>query len=163
MSTMPRIVRTRREIIEMVLVSFGFAAGLMLIVWGVSGSVTGREALGIPDEIEVVSPAPNDTQVLSRTEIFVDLIPGLEAELIVNGVTLETSRLGEVEVDPGAQVELPPTAIYDPGNFSIRFQPQEGAAIEEWELGVHNVTVVYWEIEKGRASSSSFSWSFEVL
>jgi hypothetical protein len=161
---MPRIVRTRREIIEMVLVSLGFATGIMLIVWGVSGSVTGREALGIPDEIERVSPAPNDSQVLSRTEIFVDLAAGLEAELIVNGVTLETSRLGEVEgLAPGAQVDLPPTAIYDPGNFSIRFQPQEGAAIEEWELGVHNVTVVYWEIEKGRASSSSFSWSFEVL
>lgn len=161
---MPRIVRTRREIIEMVLISLGFATGLMLIVWGVSGSVTGREALGIPDEIERVSPAPNDTQVLSRTEIFVDLAAGLEAELIVNGVTLETARLGEVEgLAPGAQVELPPTAIYDPGNFSIRFQPQEGAAIEEWELGVHNVTVVYWDAEKGRASSASFSWSFEVL
>ena len=147
----------------MTLVSLGFALGISLIVWGLLGSVTGDEALGIPDEIETLSPAPNDQQVLSRTEIFVDLVAGLEAELVVDGVVLPTTRLDKISVAPGQQIDLPPTAIYDPGNFSIRFQPSEGAAIEEWPLGVHNVTVVFWDAVEGRQTASSFSWSFTVL
>ena len=160
---MLRTTRTRREIVEMVLVSLGFALGIGLIVWGVSGAVTGREAAGIPDEIERVAPEPNDKQVLGRSEIFVDLLAGYTGELIVDGETLETTTIGETEIAPGAQIDLPPTAIYDPGNFSLRFQPQEGAAIEEWELGVHTVTVRFWNLEEGEGSARLFSWSFEVL
>lgn len=158
-----RPVRTRADVIRVVLVSIGFAVGFMGLVWGVTGAVTGREALGLPDEIEQVSPAPNDNQVLSQTEIFVDLVENTEAELIVDGVRLDVARLGEVTAQPGEQVELPPTAIYDPGNFSIRFQPQAGAAIERWSLGTHTVTVEFWDIEEGRGAATTFTWSFSVL
>ena len=161
---MPRPHRTRREIIEMVLISVGFATGLMFIVWGVSGAVTGREALGIPDAVEKVTPSPNDNQVLVRTEVFVDLQDGYGAELVIDGVPIETNVLGEVaSPQPGSQVQLPPTAIYDPGNYSIRFQPQEDAAVEEWTVGSHVVTVIYWKLTEGRESARQWSWSFSVL
>ena len=85
--------RRRRPSIEMVLISAGLAIGLMMVILGLMSATTGRDALGYPDEIIQVSPAPNDRQVLSQTEISVDLIDGYEAELTLDGVTIPTTRL----------------------------------------------------------------------
>jgi hypothetical protein len=158
--------RRRRPSIEMVLISAGLALGLMMVVLGFMSATTGRDALGYPDQIVGVSPAPNDRQVLSQTEISVDLIDGYEAELILDGISIPTTRLEDAapqDVKPGQQIELPKTAIYDQGNSLIRFEPTEGAAVEKYDVGVHKVTVLFWKIEEGRNTARSFSWSFEVL
>ena len=158
--------RRRRPSIEMVLISAGLALGLMMIILGLMSATTGRDALGYPDQIVGVSPAPNDRQVLSQTEISVDLIDGYEAELILDGISIPTTRLEDAspqDVKPGQQIELPKTAIYDQGNSLIRFEPTEGAAVEKYDVGVHRVTVLFWKIEEGRNTARSFSWSFEVL
>jgi len=140
--------------------------GLLLIVLGFMGGTTGRDALGLPDSIVSVSPAPNDRQVLSQTEISVDLADGYEAVLVLDGIEIPTTRLEDVAggmPEPGQQLDFPPTAIYDQGNSLIRFEPQEGAPIERYSQGVHDVQVIFWKIEDGRGASRSFSWSFEVL
>jgi len=158
--------RRRRPSIEMVLISAGLAIGLMMVNLGLMSATTGRDALGYPDEIIEVSPAPNDRQVLSQTEISVDLIDGYEAEIILDDITIPTTRLEDAspqDVKPGQQIELPKTAIYDQGNSLIRFEPTEGAAVERYDVGVHRVTVLFWKIEEGRNTARSFSWSFEVL
>ncbi len=158
--------RRRRPSIEMVLISAGLAIGLMMVILGLMSATTGRDALGYPDEIIEVSPAPNDRQVLSQTEISVDLIDGYEAEIILDDITIPTTRLEDAspqDVKPGQQIELPKTAIYDQGNSLIRFEPTEGAAVERYDVGVHRVTVLFWKIEEGRTTARSFSWSFEVL
>ena len=142
------------------------SVGLLLIVLGFMGGTTGRDVLGYPDAVISVSPAPNDRQVLSQTEISVDLADGYEAVLVLDGLELPTSRLEDVAgglPEPGEQLELPPTAIYDQGNSLIRFEPTEGAAVERYDGGVHRVTVFFWKIEDGRNTARSFSWSFEVL
>ena len=56
--------------------------------------------------------------------------------------------------------DLPPTAIYDPGNFTISFLPQDGAAIEEFKQGDHRATVVYWKVTDDKSKSKSFTWEF---
>lgn len=158
--------RRRRPSIEMVLISAGLAMGLMMVILGLMSATTGRDALGYPDEIVSVSPAPNDRQVLSQTEISVDLIDGYEAELTLDGIDIPTTRLEDAapqDVKPGQQIELPKTAIYDQGNSLIRFEPTEGAAVEKYNVGVHAVKVTYWKIEDGRNTARSFSWTFEVL
>lgn len=162
----PPVRRRRRPSIEMLLISTGLALGLMMIILGLMSATTGRDALGYPDQIVGVSPAPNDRQVLSQTEISVDLIDGYEAELILDGISIPTTRLEDAspqDVKPGQQIELPKTAIYDQGNSLIRFEPTEGAAVEKYDVGVHRVTVLFWKIEEGRNTARSFSWSFEVL
>lgn len=162
----PTVRRRRRPSIEMLLISTGLALGLMMIILGLMSATTGRDALGYPDQIVGVSPAPNDRQVLSQTEISVDLIDGYEAELILDGISIPTTRLEDAspqDVKPGQQIELPKTAIYDQGNSLIRFEPTEGAAVEKYDVGVHRVTVLFWKIEEGRNTARSFSWSFEVL
>jgi hypothetical protein len=155
--------RPRRELL---LVSIGLGVGLTFVVFGLLSATTGRDSLGYPDAIIDISPAPNDRQVLSQTEISVDLEDGFEATLVLDGIELPTTRLEDVTgvlAEPGQQIELPPTAIYDQGNSLIRFEPTEGAPIEKYSVGEHQVTVVFWKIEDGRGSARSYSWSFEVL
>lgn len=149
---------------ENLVISVVIAAGLTLIAVGLSVGTTGREAQRLPDEIELISPGPGDT-VLVQSQVFVDFIPGYAATLIIDGIELETTRLDELSAGgatprPGAQVEIPPTAIYDPGNFTISYLPQDGGAIESFTQGQHRATVRYWKIEDGPSKARSFSWEF---
>lgn len=140
--------------------------GLTLVVFGFLAGTTGRDALGYPDAIIEVVPAPNDRQVLPQTEIRIDLQVGYEAVLVLDGLEIPTTALSEISaggVDPGQQIELPSTAIYDQGNAVLRFTPTRGAVIESYSVGLHQATVIYWEIVKGRGTARSFTWSFNVL
>lgn len=162
----PSRPRRRKISVEQIVISAGIAVGLILVILGLNAATTGRDALGYPDEIVDISPAPNDRQVLSQTEIIVDLADGYEAVLVLDGIELPVTRLEDVSgrlAEPGQQVELPPTAIYDQGNSLIRFEPQDGALVERYSQGVHDVQVIFWKIEDGRGTARSYSWSFEVL
>jgi hypothetical protein len=112
-------------------------------------------------------PGPGD-QVVQQAQVSVDFFEGYEASLEIDGIALETTRLDELSaegnssLEPGAQVEIPPTAIYDPGNYIISFTPQEGAPIEVFTQGVHTATVTYWKIIDGKAKARSFTWEFEA-
>ncbi|MFM9123567.1 MAG: hypothetical protein ACKOQX_12055, partial [Actinomycetota bacterium] len=111
------------------------------IIFGFNASQTGRDESGLPDSIERISPADGD-RVLRQAQIIVDFIEGYEAVMFIDGMELPTTRLDELTssgqpATRGAQVELPPTAVFDPGNSIISFQPQVGAVIEEFTQGEH--------------------------
>ncbi|MEL6893578.1 MAG: hypothetical protein AAFP84_18445 [Actinomycetota bacterium] len=145
---------------------FVIACGLALITWGLFSAQTGTEGVDRPEVIENLSPVENAVQVLQQERIVVDLQSGYEAELIVDGIALETTRIGELDfnsVEPGQQVSTPPTAVFDPGNSRIEFAPSEGAQIEDFSEGRHRATVVYWRIDEGRESARSYTWSFDVI
>lgn len=148
------------------LVSAGVGLGLTVMGFGFRAGITGREAQRLPASIEMMTPGPND-QVLQQSQIFVDFVEGYEARLTIDGIDLETTRLDELtstgnSLKPGQQVDIPPTAIYDPGNFTISFTPQIGAPIESFTQGEHNAVVTYWKIEDGPNKSRTFKWSFEA-
>lgn len=148
----------------LLIASFVIAGGLALIIWGMFTAITGTEGVDRPDEIESLSPVENAIQVLQQDQVVVDLEFGFEAELIVDGIRLDTTSLGEVEVDPGQQLSVPdaPTAIFDPGNAVISFQPSEDAPITEWSQGRHQVRVEFWPIEEPD-NRRSYTWSFTVV
>ena len=151
---------------QTLIVSAGVGIGLFLIITGLQAGSTGRDAQRIPAVIERMSPGPGD-QVLQQSQILVDFIDGYEAELTVDGVDIPTTRLDEltgngVAPRPGAQVEIPSTAIYDPGNYTISFLPQEGAPITTLTQGVHTAVVRYWKVEDGKNKARSFSWEFQA-
>ena len=146
--------------------SFVIAAGLVLIVWGLTTARTGDDGVDRPEEIENLRPVENAVQALQQERIIVDFDFGYEAELIVDGIALETTNIGEFDfdqVEPGQQVVQPPTAIFDPGNSRIEFQPSDDAQITSFSPGRHRATVIYWRIDEGRESARSYSWSFEVI
>lgn len=153
-----RIDRTRLA------VSFGIALGLVLIVFGFRSGITGDEARQTPVAIERMSPADGD-RVLRQAQIIIDFVDGYEATLNIDGIDLPVTRLDELSSSgaqpaPGAQVELPATAVFDPGNNVLSFQPQPRALIAEFTQGEHVAIVTYWEILAGREKSRTYQWRF---
>lgn len=146
--------------------SFGVSVGLVMIILGLNAATTGRDALNLPDEIENMSPANNE-KVLRQSEIRIDFIEGYQGVLIVDEIEIPTTRLDELQSSgkqprPGEQVDLPPTAVYDPGNYTLSFLPQEGAPIERLEQGKHRARVFFWKITESREKAKSYSWEFNV-
>ncbi|NBR92964.1 MAG: hypothetical protein EBT46_05715, partial [Actinobacteria bacterium] len=91
-------------------------------------------------------------------QIIIDFVVGYEATLTIDGIALPVTRLDELSasggaLSPGSQVELPPTAVYDPGNHVLSFQPQMGALIEEFSQGEHIAVVTYWKTLDGPEKS----------
>lgn len=146
------------------LVSFGISVGIVLIAFGFASGITGDEAREFPTAIERMSPADGD-RVLRQSQIIIDFVDGYEASLNIDGIELPVTRLDELTTSgaqpaPGAQVELPATAVFDPGNNVISFQPQPGALIESFMQGEHVATVRYWKILEGPAKSRTYQWRF---
>ncbi len=145
---------------------FVIAGGIVLIAWGLTTARTGDDGIDRPEEIEFLTPVENAVQVLQQERIVVDFDFGYEAELIVDGIELERTLIGQFDfddVEPGQQISTPPTAVFDPGNSRIEFQPTEGAQIESFTEGRHRATVIYWRVDEGRDSARSYSWSFDVI
>jgi hypothetical protein len=148
------------------LASVGVAFGIVLVVTGLNVAVTGRDALNLPEQIERLSPANNE-KVLRQSEIMIDFVAGFEAVLIIDGVEIPTTRLDELSENgkqpkPGEQVEIPPTAIDDPGNYTLSYLPQEGGPITELKQGDHQATVLFWKAPNTREKATSYSWKFSV-
>lgn len=147
----------------LLIASFVIASGLLLIIWGFFTAVTGDEGVDRPPEIESVSPVENAIQVLQQERISVDLEFGYQAVLVIDGIEPETTNIGELDAEPGQLVTLPATAIFDPGNAIISFQPSEDSVITEFTQGRHDVQVVYWRIDEGRDAATTYRWSFVVV
>lgn len=158
--------RRRRLNRELLLISLALAIGFVLIALGVLRSVTGDEVTDLPDAIEEIAPTPDAEQVLQQTNVVVDLAEGYEGELTVDGVALETIRLDQLaplDAEPGQQVEVPPGAIFEPGNGTLSFRPGEGTGIDSFDPGSHNVVVMYWRTAEGRDAARSYGWTFVVI
>ena len=154
----------RKVSIEKLLVSAGLAIGVVLIVFGFASARTGREAQGLPDEIESITPAKGD-QVLRQSTIEVDLIAGYRGVLVIDGQELPVVDLeSSATVEPGQSLNADiKTTKFEPGNNTLTYQPEEGAPIAQFASGLHQVQVIYWKIEDGRDASRSYTWQFEVI
>lgn len=157
--------RPRRPLDKgLLLASLAIAFGIALVGYGVSVSLTGDDAIDYPDGVERVDPVPNSVQVLGQTSVFVDLEVGYTGVLVINGVELETFRIGEVaNIEPGRQVDVPPVTIFEPGNATLTYSPRAGAVVERFSTGLQQVEVIYWREDEGRVRASSFVWNFNVI
>ena len=152
------------------LASFIIAAGLVMVVAGVRASVTGKEQQDLPPAIEQIDPVRDATQVPNQSKVFVDLVTGYEAVLVIDEIELPTVSLDDVgSVDnsvvpkPGQQLTLPPGAVFEPGNVTLTFTPGDDQLIAEFESGPHTATVLYWKLDDGRNRARSFTWTFYVV
>ena len=161
-----RRVAGRRLDWSVIAACFVLAVGVALVVRGVLGGVTGDERAGLPDAVESVTPVPEAAQTLSQTSVFVDLRPEHYGTLTIDGIEIETVNIADVtraNPEPGQQVVLPKTTIYEPGNATLTFTPSEGAPIEEFGTGRHTVKLTYWPLLDGPGSARSYTWTFDVV
>ncbi|WP_420450956.1 hypothetical protein [Ilumatobacter sp.] len=146
--------------------SLVIACGLVAIAWAVTSAITGMDGIDRPDAIEDIAPVERAQQVQQQEQVIVDLEFGYEAALVVNGVELETTRIGEFDGDvaPGEQIAVPPTAVFDPGNSRIEFRPSDDAVIQSFPQGRNSVQVIFWRVADGRDDGArSYRWSFDVV
>lgn len=147
-------------------ISAVIAIGMVIVVRGILVGVTGDDRSDMPDLIESVSPVPEAVQVLSQSNVFVDLAAEHTGVLVIDGVEIDTvavDDIGNISVEPGEQVDLPPVTIYEPGNATLTFTPSADAPIETFESGEHLAEVVYWRIDEGRNRARSYTWTFTVV
>ncbi len=149
---------------RLLIISVGISGGLVLFVLGMRTGLSGRDATNLPAAIEQISPGQGE-RVLRQSQIIVDFIDGYTATLSIDGIELPTTRLDEVvatgkQIAPGAQIILPPTAIFDAGNYIISYLPQPGAPIAELSSGQHTGNVRFWLITDGEASARAYTWTF---
>lgn len=153
----------------LLIASLVIACGLVLVIFGVTTALTGSDGIDRPEAIESVQPVENAVQALQQERVVVDLQPGYEARLVIDGIELPTTVIGQSDVDPfdqakpGEQVDLPMTAVFDPGNAVISFQPVEGALIASFVAGLHEARVIFWRIEDGPEQARSYRWEFNVI
>jgi hypothetical protein len=163
----PRRAPHRRVDKGTLLLSLVIAAGLVLIGRGLAVSLTGAARAKLPDTIESVEPYPEAVQVLSQSRVFVDLVSGYTGVLVIDGVELPTVNIEDVDQpsssDPGQQIDLPPTTIFEPGNYTLTFTPSDKALVKKFDTGLHRVEVIYWKIIEGRQRPLSYSWTFTVI
>jgi hypothetical protein len=165
MKTMARRFPFARPInVGMLLVSAGFALGLMFIVLGVGAARTGRDAQDLPTQIERISPSKGDS-VLQQTPLLVDLIPGYTGELEVNGLAIPVEEVrAATNPEPGQTVAAAESLVtkFDPGSNTLTYVPQDGAIVERLPLGQNTIKVVYWRLDEGPTRALSYTWQFEV-
>jgi hypothetical protein len=161
--------RTGRRRIDKVTLAFSLviAVGLVLIGRGLAVSLTGDDRANLPDTIESVEPFPEAVQVLSQTRVFVDLEAGYTGVLVIDGVELPTINIEDVDAqfaaEPGQQIDLPATTIFEPGNYTLTFTPSDDAPVQKFDTGLHRAQVVYWKIIEGRQRPRSYTWTFTVV
>jgi len=150
----------------LLMVSAIVGLGLTLVIRGLFLGVTGDERADLPTQIERLTPVPDATQVLSQTNVFVDLQSGYTGVLIIDGVEIETVNVAELSndaVEPGQQVSLPAVTVYEPGNATLTFTPGSNAPITEFGEGEHEATVLFWRLDESRQFARTFTWTFAVV
>lgn len=169
-------VRRRRPSRDLVIASIVIAGGLFLVVRGIAVGVSGDERNDYPDAVERVDPVPEAVQVPNQTELMIDLAPGYVGVLTIDDIEIETldigcmlpppcpsGRTGTGLGAPGQQVQIPPATIYEPGNATLTFVPQEGAPVTGLDSGQHRAMVTYWPLDEGRQAARNYVWTFTVV
>jgi hypothetical protein len=124
-----------------------FAAAVVALVVGIAVTDTDH-----PDDtpqseiVEHLVPKAND-EVLRQSELGIDLAPGYDGTLAVNGVDIPVQDQRRV-----------------PEQNQVFFTPGDGKAVEHLVAGPNCVTATVWKAADGpgTANDRTFSWCFEA-
>lgn len=98
----------------------------------------------LPVAIQAVSPTAG-SNVLSQSDVMVDLAVGYTGEIDINGVPIPEEQLSRAEA-----------------LNQFRFEPGVGKALPRLFADQNCVRVNYWLIAQGPDSSSTYTWCFEA-
>lgn len=143
----PRMSEGRYRLLIGVLVVGALAA----LYAGVRATDTGDDdpvtVSGRPDVVERLIPGEGD-EVIRQAELGIDLAPGYEGTLLVNGVEIPDDELRLV-----------------PAQNQVFFTPGDGKVVEALQAGPNCALAVVWKssVGRGTAEDKSFTWCFEAL
>jgi hypothetical protein len=139
----PTTLRHRLIVTAALLVAFG------ALYAGIRSTKTGDEDAGgvdgRPDVVEHIIPR-RGAEALQQAEIGIDLAPGYEGRLILNGTAIPVDELRLV-----------------PEQNQVFFAPGVDRSFEALPSGQNCVTAIVWRSADGRGPSDlSFQWCFDV-
>jgi len=148
-----------------ILLALCFAGFLVFMAVRTGGGTDG----GIDTESAIVryTPSPGG-RVLRQSEIGVELEPGYDGRLTINGVPIpEEQMLGAIDPDSPEYQQLPAN-LRDQGprpnnKYIVMFRTGEGKAITEFATGEVEIQVRYWRISDGEASARTVTYTIRVF
>lgn len=137
------------------------AGGLGLILAGFASAKTGDEGNKPSDPaIERLIPQPGDSLQVNQDTVGVDLQTGFRGELLIDGELIPTVDLNQSSATTPFEEIL--QAVYDAGQGTVLFTPRQGAVIEAFSPGRHNIIVRYWKTTETKEQARTFTWGFDV-
>ena len=119
-----------------------------LLWWSASFKAEPQSPSLTDPAVEGLTPENDSPNALHQSEIGIDLVPGWDADLIVNGIAIPQDEERNVE-----------------GLNQVFFLPKEGKTIERLPAGFVRVTAIIWRPADGETrarGSRSVTWSFRV-
>ncbi|MFQ5966921.1 MAG: hypothetical protein ACE5MI_04840 [Acidimicrobiia bacterium] len=124
------------------LIYTGLALALVAVVaLGIAFGSIGGDAIPLPDPVESISPRPGDS-VQRQSPIEVDMLPGYDLELFIDGVEIPDAEL----------VVVAATGVHS-------WRPGPNRLFEQWSRGEHAVRIL-WNTTVGLTDTGSYDWSF---
>jgi hypothetical protein len=144
-----------RPVVRRVVVGLLLAAAAGLVVVIANNAVTGSDSVSStrPASIDRLIPA-SGSQILRQGQVGVDLAPGYDAYLIVNGVEIRNQAS---EDDPDGL-----TKSLTPEGYTITYAPGPGRRVESLLPDVNRVTAMVWRQEDGPSSASPTYGTFNA-
>lgn len=151
-----RRVVARRVLITAVVVAC--LAGLVVAAQLSTGAEDDAPLSGSPIVRQV--PGDGDT-ALRQSEVGVELVPGWEGQLVVDGVLIPDNQLEGR--DPAATNELgEPVGAQGNAPYLLFFQPGEGKVVESFTTGQVCAAATYFRTADGPATARTTTWCFDV-
>ena len=138
------------------------AAALFFVVVTLQKSPHSSNGPVAADDPAVVRRTPEPgSHVLRQSSVGVQLLPGYDGRLTIDGVAIPEDQL--------VGVVLPGDANYDP-ELGIRpntrnrvfYTPGPDKAVDAYRTGEVRVTAHFWRIADGESAARSISWAFFV-
>jgi hypothetical protein len=152
----------RRVVIVLLLLA---AVGCLVI----AARSAGDTGSGGDLDAAIISYTPDPGgRVLRQSQVGVELEPGYDGRLSINGVSIpEEQMVGAIVPGSEAWERLSPEQQRlgpRPNNKNlVMFQPGEGKAITEYDTGAVDVSVRFWKLDEGPDSARTVSYTIYVV
>jgi hypothetical protein len=156
--------RRRRIDPRTLLVSAGFAVGVILVAHAFTSARTGSDAQGVKNPaIDRLIPSPDDL-VLRQSEVGIDLATGYTGQLIIDGKALLTQEVVAANSPTPGTVDRILNVRFDRAENTLLYQPLDvaGAPIKQFDPGRHTITARFWKLDEGEDTAHQYTWSFRV-
>lgn len=131
--------RTRRLIIVAMLAAAAALFAVAVVVY-----VGNPRSTDLPVAIQSVMPEPG-SNVLSQSDVVVDLAVGYTAEIDINGIKIPEEELFRIQA-----------------LNSLSYEPRDGKIVPQLLPDQNCVRVFYWLIAQGPTNKTEFTWCFDA-